>query len=96
VKITIEFEDGREVTLTDVKSVMVAQEHRIVAPSERCPICKFGRVDDGYCTCALGRDLKRVETRRAPNPAVSESLRPAVQSTVKHSGITSGSQGVQE
>ena len=40
------------------------------ASPSRCPICSnVGRRTDGrYCSCAMGRDLERVETRKFKAP----------------------------
>lgn len=45
------------------------ESHHVQAAAPgRCPLCKYGRIGSDYCSCQLGRDLKRIETGRAPNP----------------------------
>jgi hypothetical protein len=48
-------QETRQRLLTDVPGADAT-------PPGRCANCKFGRLPDGgYCTCATGRDLERVE-----------------------------------
>jgi hypothetical protein len=64
--IQLQFDDGRVYTVTPDQLVSALRAHleelpQTAAVPARCPLCQYGRIGDGYCTCALGRDLRRIE-----------------------------------
>ena len=43
-------------------------------PTARCELCRgTGLIEHGYCNCALGKDLERVERRASPVSASEAS-----------------------
>ena len=70
--IHLEYPDGRKLAMSpEAFLAMFLQFLEVLEPSPvqpaRCPACQFGRIGLDYCTCQLGRDLKRIETK-VPNP----------------------------
>ena len=68
--IQLQFDDGRVLTVTADQLVEALRSHleelpQTAAVPARCTLCQFGRIGEiGYCTCALGRDLKRIEASK--------------------------------
>jgi len=69
--IQLEYQDGTRRTLTPDQLALefLTFLGRYPAEKSRCPECNgTGKFGEAYCTCQLGHDLQRVESRSLPLP----------------------------